>query len=99
MYLRPANISVCDFFGLFKHYLKLNNICVLVPGWVTAIDRVALLVDTSIAARSLLAGKQYTGSTHKYAHKYAHKYTLHWNQLENFESNELETPVPHIYIL
>ena len=47
---------------LFEHYLKLSNICVLVTVWMTATDRVALLVDSSIAVRSLLPLKQYDGS-------------------------------------
>ena len=45
-----------------EHYLKLSNICAFVTGWVTATDRAALIVDSSIAAKSLLAGKQYNGS-------------------------------------
>ena len=46
---------------LFEHYSELSNIYVLVTGWWNATDRVALLVDISIAAMSLLAGRQYNG--------------------------------------
>ena len=40
----------------------LSNICVLVTGWLANTDKVTLLADSSIAAKSLLAGKQYNGS-------------------------------------
>ena len=43
-------------------YLKLSYMRVLVTGWMTSTNRVALLVDSSIAVRRLLAGKQYKGS-------------------------------------
>ena len=79
--------------GLVQKWLFEHNICVLVTGWVNATHRVALLVYSYIAARRIIAGKQYNGSESKYAAKnHLPAFYIHSSPFLDFSETSTQPP-------